>query len=359
MISKEKLIKSARHYLNKGISVVATDAKKKPNYSWFKLQKKRLSFEEVEAHFQGAEGIGVICGNISNGLFAIDIDTKYFDEHISYEEIVERVPSEILNKLVVQETRSGGKHWVFKMSNPLGNKKLAMRETTEAERKGNPNEKVKVLIETRGEGGFICIYPTSNYKIISENKQINRLSQEEVEVLLNICYEFNRVWDEVELYERVKEEKNNKFLVSPFDDADVKLDLLGFMLSKGYKRVGRENASGVKLLRPGATSSTHSGYYHPSTNKYANFSTSTEFENGKLYSASAVFTILECNGDWKQSYKKFLEMGYGVNVDFEKRINNFIKEVKENNFDYLLKEVFDAKKEGDLYIVNNKYIKVD
>jgi replicative DNA helicase len=41
------------------------------------------------------------------------------------------------------------------------------------------------------------------------------------------------------------------------------------------------------------------------------FSSSTEFNPDKAYSASQVFSLLECNGDNKLAYKKLLELGYG------------------------------------------------
>jgi hypothetical protein len=46
-----------------------------------------------------------------------------------------------------------------------GNQKLAQRPATAEEVKENPNEKVLVLIETRGEGGYVVAPPTDGYKL--------------------------------------------------------------------------------------------------------------------------------------------------------------------------------------------------
>jgi hypothetical protein len=356
-MSSNPFIKAAKNYLKKGISVVPTDKHKRPTYEWFKFQKHRMSEDSVEECFAKAEGIGIICGSISGGILAIDIDSKYFDNEISYEEIWSRIPDEIKNLLVVQETRSGGKHWIFKTEYKLGNVKLAMRPTSDVERIENPNEKMKVLIETRGEGGFICITPTEAYSIISENKKLNTLTTEQTIFLLELSTSYNRVWDEAELYNRFSVEKENKFLTSPFDDADEKMNLLSYLQTKGYTPIGRESAQGLKLKRPGTSTSSHSGYYHSGTNRYANFSMSNEFENGKVYSPSAIFTILECGGDWKKSYKMLLDMGYGHSIDLTKQLNEFITAYNNKELSLLLKYHFDATEVLGGWIINNKFYK--
>ena len=40
-------------------------------------------------------------------------------------------------------------------------------------------------------------------------------------------------------------------------------------------------------------------------------SSSTEFDNSRSYSPSAIFTVLRCGGDFKQGARQLLEMGYG------------------------------------------------
>jgi hypothetical protein len=348
--------KEAKIYLKRGLSVIPTDTEKRPTFDWYIFQKQRMDEDEVDKLFKNAGGIGLVCGSISGNILAIDIDTKYFDSEISYDEIWSKVPDYLKEELVVQETRSGGKHWIFKTQYKLGNKKLAMRPTSDEERLINPDEKMKVLIETRGEGGFICMYPTKDYKIVSKNTKINELSTEDTLLLLELSTGYNRVWDEWGLYQRFSTEKENKFLSSPFEEADNRLNLLSYMETKGYKAVGRETKNGIRLLRPGANSS-HSGYYHSDRNVYANFSMSTEFENGKVYSASSVFTILEANGDWKKSYKMLLDMGYGHALDLTPQLSEFIKAHKENNLERLLELHFNATKVIGGWLINNKFYK--
>src|SRR5690606_16604275 len=143
--------------------------------------------------------------------------------------------------------------------------------------------------------------------------------------------------------EQIIEEKKNKFLTSPFDDADERMDLLGLLQIHGYSIVGKESGGEVKIKRPGATS-THSGYYKSAENKYVNFSTSSEFEGQKVYSASAVFTILECGGDWKRSYKELLEKGYGHQIDMSPQLQEFTEAFKKGDLMKLLELHFGATK---------------
>lgn len=68
---------------------------------------------------------------------------------------------ERLQQGYVELTPSGGVHYIFRVDGPvLGNTKLASRLSTQAELAANPQQLIQVLIETRGEGGFVVIAPS-------------------------------------------------------------------------------------------------------------------------------------------------------------------------------------------------------
>lgn len=352
--------KIAKYYLSKGISVVPLNDKKQPVYEWYKFQKKRMEPSEADKMFKNALGIGMICGDISceeEGYFltAIDIDVKNFDSLIKYEDIEAMVPADLLSKLLIVQTKSGGYHWIFRSTIGGGNQKLAMRPPTEEELKENPKQRSVVLLETRGVGGFVVCYPTPGYEVVSENRRINNLTMDEAYTLLDLCRSFNRVIDEAALYESLMEEKKHKFLQSPFDQANERMDVLGLLTSNGFTIVGNHSDSMVKLKRPGKSNSTHSGYYDREKNRYVNFSTSTDFDCGKSYNAAALFTILECNGSWEQSYKQLLDMGYGVKVDISKKIKSFISAYNKKDLKKLLELSFGATNAKDGVIIEGVF----
>src|SRR5690606_27496311 len=118
-------------------------------------------------------------------------------------------------------TMSGGYHFIYRCKEIGGNQKLANRETTEDERKKTyesvyekeynsfppdeskeseyrklahdkafkamANDKVRVLIETRGEGGQIACYPTPKYELVrGDFSTIQEITPEERQILFDI-----------------------------------------------------------------------------------------------------------------------------------------------------------------------------
>lgn len=81
--------------------------------------------------------VGLVCGKPSGNVECIDIDLKYsldpklFDK---YKKLVQSINENLLKKLVVQKTRSGGYHLIYRCSEIAGNLKLANRPTTDEEK---------------------------------------------------------------------------------------------------------------------------------------------------------------------------------------------------------------------------------
>ena len=131
------------------------------------------------------------------------------------------------------------------------------------------------------------------------------------------CEEFTLI-DEVEKTEtkdktnfNINSENKTTTGLTTFEDYNNRGDVVGLLESKGW-RVVNKIGSRINLLRPGKTDTTTSGNFHTDKRTLRVFSGSvTEFDTHKAYSPSQVFTILECNGDYKESYKKLLNLGYG------------------------------------------------
>lgn len=280
----------------------------------------QISTEEFD--LTHAKGIGAVCGRLSGNLECIDMDLKYDISNslkMAYFEMVEKFMPGLLKKLVIQRTRSGGLHLIYRCEKIEGNLKLASRPATISEISENHNERVKVLIETRGEGGYFCIAPTEGYEILKSKTEtvaktyddIPEITPYEREVLHTCARSFN-------LY--VKEEKPPKQLnpsglgVTPWDDYNMRGDVISLLEKHGWKIVFNKGPR-TFLLRPGQTDSLLSGDFHHELNLFKVFSSSTQFEVGKGYSRYSVYTYLEHNGDFSTSAKALYKEGFGDRLE--------------------------------------------
>jgi len=265
-------------------------------------------------------GIGLVCGKISGNVEAIDIDLKYdltgrlFTE---YKKTVLEISPELLKKLTVQKTVSGGYHFIYRCETIEGNKKLAQRYATETEKQNG--DKIKVLFETRGEHGYIACYPTPGYELIYGTfENIQTITPAERETLFNVAYSFNEV---VKEYRPpvINQRKQIKGL-KPSEDYNERGDVVGLLCEYGWSVVGRKGSK-VLLKRPGDTKAIHSGNYDEEKRWFSVFTTSTEFEAQTPYQPYAVYCLLKCGGDFTKVPKMLYDEGYGERIEDAKEIS--------------------------------------
>jgi len=312
--------------------------------------------------------VGLVCGKPSGNVEVIDIDQKYsldgklFD---NYKRLIHEIDNELLSKIVVQKTKNGGYHFIYRSSTIGGNAKLANRSTTEDERqdtfqktyeaevlkgkddseakkiaqKSKMNDKVRVLIETRGLGGQIVCYPSLGYEFIyGDLYSITEITPEERDTLIGIARQFNETVEEyVPAFKAPKKLKG----LSPFEDYNNRGDVVGLLQSNGWKFIKR-HGNKVIFLRPGQASSQSSGNYDEAKKWFSVFTTSSEFEPEKAYMPYAVFAVLECNKDFSLASKKLYEMGYGDREEVKKeqpstRVITSRVDVEDNDYSFLAK----------------------
>lgn len=134
---------------------VALDGTKRPFSHWKEFMRRLPSDEEIDQWFTPSRqtGFGYVCGAVSGGLEALDFDDA--ESWAPFEAAVEdhdigdlwqRVTDGYLERMPV-----GGYHVLWRTAIVEGNQKLACRQT---------GSNLEVLIETRGEGGFIVVAPS-------------------------------------------------------------------------------------------------------------------------------------------------------------------------------------------------------
>ena len=328
---KSELLTAAKKYIKAGISVIATDSNKRSIYPWKKYEQNLITVDEITAQLDHhkAEGIAIVCGYVSGGLEVIDVDLKYALSPKFFEILKSKIPTELFNKLLVIQTRSGGYHFYYRCEEIKGNQKLAMRLPTDEEKKDNPQTRHMTLIETRGQGGYVVAPPSEGY-VTQQGKNINLINIDERELLLEACRSLNEVFEpETVLLNNRADTKG--FGLSPMEDYNKRGDVIELLVRHGWTIV---KDTGVKVVfkRPGKTDSQSSGDFNRELNWFSVFTTNSCFEPNKAYLPYAVYAMLECNGDYKAACKKLLDEGYG-----EKRQNFGAK---------LEREVFKRKQDG-------------
>ncbi len=305
--------------LKKGLKLIPTNDNKRPIVRGW---KNGVDIQEVE-QLSKVDGIAIQTGN---DLELIDFDLKYDVTGELYEMYKNHVidySKELFDKMIIQTTVNQGFHWFYKNKGYTdGNLKLARREATEEEK--TKGDKVKVLIETRGNGGYVMIYPTKGYKFIQGDlKTVSYISDADREFLFNLAKSFNSYKDFKKDFEY-----ENVTTKTAFDDYDQKVsdeETIDLLKSHGWKEAGR-SADRVSMLRPGETKTAHSGYYELDKHRFSVFSTSTEFESETRYKNSAVYCVLNHNSDWREGAKALYDAGYGEQTKVEKQNAPKIKE---------------------------------
>lgn len=317
------MLEVAQKYYSLGLSVIPVNADKQP----FKVKEFTTHRIEPNGNFNEAFGIAIVCGALSGNVECIDIDTKYDltgTLYSDYKRAIYTENPELLKKLVVEQSPSGGYHFIYKCKKVEGNTKLARRPTTEQEKSEKPGAKVNVLIETRGEGGYFMCAPSKGYKLTyGDFDHIQEITEEERETLFTTARQFNSFFTEaVVRYPNTSRVYKSK---SPIDDFNERGDTIQLLVNEGWTVV-EEKANKTHLLRPGGTQRLSASYLHDCKQFYV-FSSSTEFEQEKLYSPAAVYCLLKCKNDWHECVKQLAADGYGEKVE---RIDE-VKITKEDN----------------------------
>jgi hypothetical protein len=299
------------NYLNNQINTIVVDRNKRSILPWKVYQTRMITPAELHEQQQHpkAYGVAIICGAVSGGLEVIDIDCKNDTTGAMRQSLIDTIKEQsedLYRNLYIVQTQNNGLHIAYRCEVIEGNQKLASRYATNQEQASNPHIKQVVLIETRGEGGYVVAPPTDGY-IVLQGASIPTLTIDEREMLHSICRQYNQITEEAPRPRQVIAEAD--YGLSPFEDFNQRGDAVAVLQSHGWTVV-RETTERVILRRPGKSEGT-SGDYLKDKRWFGVFTTSTQFEPQKAYNPAAVFCMLECNGDWKRAAQQLTADGYG------------------------------------------------
>jgi len=301
------MIKAANYYKSEGFSIIPIGDNKRAVFPWTEYQTNIMDDATIKAQFSNerCKNIAIIGGGVSGGLEIIDVDLKYDVSGTLWERLKESL-KDLIPLLYVVRTKSGGYHLYYRCEVVEGNQKLAMRHATKEELIDTPHAKEIVLIETRGEGGYVLAPPSEGYTKEKEF-QVNLITLEQRDSILSICRSFNEVVKEVRAQVF---ENNDQFATTPWDDYNAKCDVVALLEKHGWTWIETRGERDF-LKRPGKTDSHISADYHKGLGLFKVFSTSTQFETGRGYKPFALYATLEHNGNFSQAAKQLIKDGYG------------------------------------------------
>jgi len=299
------LLQVAKDYTASGLSVIPCRQKRPVIGSWSQYQEVPPTAGELKKMFaKGADQIAVICGKVSGNLEVIDIDLKNDDTgelwNYLWNDILEYFNNSM--PLVAVWTPSGGAHLYYRCEVIEGNQKLASKT-----KDGRP----VVLIETRGEGGYVIAPPSAGYGYSSELdlNSIREITPDQRADILDICRKYNQIFKterakvsnvQASAYKETPWDAYNNDLDNPWESV---LSDAGWQVS--YSKEGR-----TYYTKAGSDSKNKANWSDEKRLFYV-FSTSTEFDSEKAYSPFGIYAVLKCAGDFSQATRELRAAGYG------------------------------------------------
>jgi KaiC/GvpD/RAD55 family RecA-like ATPase len=259
-----------------------------------------MSFENHE----NLNDIGLRMGD--HGYFTLDVDAKNSSNPKFREQVKTKLVGSGIDEqyFVHQNTVNDGDHYVFRFSPTLPNStqhknwvggNLLKNCRLSAENKS-------VILETRGQGGFIKVYEPENFERIGD---IQPLDESMMDILYTIATSFNTDKNELGVGKQyVKTKNTTESLYERYNKEQSCLDLV---LERGWKEVGTDSDGNIMLLRDGEPTSNKSANYFPDSNRLYVFSTNTGLPEEEALSPSDIRLAWDFHNDTKAFYKVLQE----------------------------------------------------
>lgn len=170
----QSIAQVARIWNAAGVSTIPIlpNGTKRPAVQWGEYQAHLPQLGEIDYWWANGHeyGLALIMGKVSGNLEMLELEGRVCDTEslLRIEAAAERLGclhlwEKLVSSVYTEESPSGGLHFIYRIVDHEvpGNEKVAERPTTAAEKVAKPGERTKVLAETRGEGGYVIVAPTS------------------------------------------------------------------------------------------------------------------------------------------------------------------------------------------------------
>ena len=307
--------------LNKqGFKVIPVNDKKQPLCKWKQYQAIQTIDEVKALNWSQAYGMALLTGG---DIEVLDIDSKYaldkdsFDTAV-FDAIYDALGEEDFSNMVFTQTQSRGYHIIYKCEKIEGNQKLASRYTTKDERQ-HENDKVRVLLETRGENGYILIPPTPKYHFDNKVRNLSKITTitvQQRDKLMAIMRSFDETGEIIKKNAAktpFEVASSGRTTIEAFNEAHTPVELIESIGWKYSYSRGENNY----YIRSGKNKGV-SGCYNENLGTFYVFSTSTIFEAGLAYNAFQTYAYIHHGADWSKASKELYKQGYGDRINRHK-----------------------------------------
>lgn len=297
-----------------GISVVppAEDGTKRPLGQWAAYQAAAPSADQLDAWYagDGRSGVGFVCGAVSGNLECLE-----FEDRETLSAFVAAADAVGLGELVnfvtggyCEATPGGGYHWLYRCDEITGNTKLARRV--------DPGTgEIAVLIETRGEGGYVIVAPTNGkvhptggrYELVDGGVDtIRTISARARRELHQLARTFDQTPDLPPRAQPAATDGGDR----PGDDYNARTDWPSVLEPHGWVRVYARGGTDY-WRRPGKNLGTSATTNHAGSDLLWVFSTSTAFAAERSYDRFGAYAVLAHGGDLSAAGKALREQEIG------------------------------------------------
>lgn len=297
---------------------------------WRQYQQRRPTDDEMRAWFvdHDQDGMGFICGAVSGGLEMLEFEDEA--THAAFIAMAhESGLGEIIQRIVdgySEQTPGGGTHWFYRLPGTVsGNTKLASKPCP-----GEPTcgkhiaGKPHVLIETRGEGGWVVTAPSGGrthesglpYVLVSGGPfTIAELADDEHSELWALARTFDRM-PQREVESTVRGSRTVETLSGerPGDVYNARADWREVLEPHGWTFLFHHGELSY-WRRPGkqrgvSATTGRRNPADPTSDLLWVFSTSTEFEAEAGYSKWRAYAVLNHGGDFAGAAQALRGLGY-------------------------------------------------
>jgi hypothetical protein len=305
-------------------SLLTVGESKRPNFSWSQNQSEKLNIDEFKKRFnykggitkkdgeplQPTTAVGIITG--FEDLEVIDVDLKVFsttsEKNEFWNEYVETLRENIYDfdkKFSIYKTVSGGYHILYKSKRVQGNTKVAVL-------KGHK----QAVIESRGIGGYVFIYPESKQGELSYFN-IQYITDADRETLWNISKAYNH---EEPKPEKIPAKTTKQFKSegkTPWEDFNEQVSVLDIVVPDDFIIPRGGHKSKYTLVKRHGSEAAHSGYVFTDSGCMYLFTTGTQYPHETLISPFAAYTYKNHNGDFSAAASELYSQGFGERVKVE------------------------------------------
>lgn len=328
------IVDAALTWHDAGCSIipVRADGTKIPVGEWKPFQITRMERPRLEKwfHQHPEQGIGIICGAISGNLEMLELEGRACNGDI-LDQIIEACGEDdtfeqLLSQGYCEWTPSGGLHFLYRLADHEvpGNTKVARRPATVEELAEKPLDKIKVLAETRGEGGYLVVAPSGGRVHATGDSwsvaagqlgEIPTITWRQRQTMVEAIH---RVLDEMPEAAPAPPRPSPASLLPgrdtrPGDDYNNRADWNDILVPHGWT-ISHHQGHTTYWVRPGkdarAGHSASTGRAADGDRLYV-FSSATVFEPETPYNKFSAYALLEHSGDFAAAARALRSQGFG------------------------------------------------